>query len=81
MKIINNKLIINNNLLIIMSTKYVFIELEDFPIDGWINGCIMCSEPTSRTEKIFKYEVHICNKCKKLKPMVKTKMLYKLITT
>ena len=53
--------------------KLVCVELDGLPNDGWINGCIFCYEPTSRTEKHYHYDVAICGKCKKFALTTKVK--------
>ena len=37
--------------------------LKSFPIYGWIQQCIFCSEHTSMVKHIRNYKVYCCGKC------------------
>ena len=50
----------------IKNISSIYYNNKSFPSNGWIFGCIVCDNATSRS-KIFenKYEIHLCTKCEK----------------
>jgi len=61
------------------------MKLAELPADGWINGCCICYEPTSRVEKYqhdgIQYDVAICGKCNKFTSRTKINAMKLLLNT
>jgi hypothetical protein len=48
-----------------IKSNLIYVPCHTLPAMGWIQLCIFCEQPTSRTEKIKHYEIYTCNQCKK----------------
>ena len=56
--------------------SYKYVRLNGFPIDGWIHGCIVCTQPTTRIEELNKTNAYICPKCTKIPRQTKLAYLH-----
>lgn len=56
-----------------MPDHYLAYDLEEMPLNGWIWGCIFCTELTSNIESIEGYQVYSCGKCQKNKTIQQKK--------
>ena len=60
-----------NNTLPVATDHFIYAPLDGLPCHGWIQGCILCYEPTTRIEKLYTHDTYICGRCSSMSKRVK----------